>query len=144
MKRCMIGVIVFSVLFLGILTPRSHAFSFSALSGMPFGGFVSYIIPCTCSGAILLVFDRLFIGLPTPIPSGALLYQLGSSRPYANFNAGTPRTWNIGAYRPVPAVQTMCMVGIPPACAPAIAPVAGVGIIQYVGTSRPGLGVFGF
>ena len=102
----------------------------SAATGIGFGGLVTAVIPCTCSGGAIITYAPFFNN--TSIASvGALYFQPPFSIPFMNYLVGVPSTYELGVY--TPGVQAICLVGIPPACAPATVPV--FGLIQYMGTS---------
>ncbi len=100
--------------------------------GLPFGGYVIFSIPCTCSAGLAVFMAPFFpgVGNGVPVPFGALLYQPGISKLFAYYNIGVPTTWHLGNYTPGGA----CLIGVPPACVP----IPVVGIMTQVGTSIPG------
>lgn len=100
-------------------------------TGIPFGGFVQFFIPCTCPPPGLWIFMApLYPNPPFPL-AGALTFNVGISTLFPNFLIGVPTTAHLGDY--VPGVQS-CFIGFPPACVP----LPSFGQIARVGTSGPG------
>lgn len=118
--------------------PSANAFFWLPELSLPFGGLVSYSLPCTCpssTGNLWIYFTPLFLGSNIPA-TGSLVYVPTSSKLYAWYSIGTPTAWHLGSY--TPGVQACYMVAPPPATGCIIFPSAGV--INSVGTSKP----FGF
>lgn len=110
------------------------AFAGSLPGSLPFGGLVSYTIPCTCPssiGSLWIWFTPLFLGSHVPI-TGPLVYVPYVSQLYAWFMIGVPGAWHLGSY--VPGVQACWMLIPPPGVGCFPLPVAGV--ITQVGTSK--------
>ena len=102
---------------------------------LPFGGLVSYTIPCTCPssiGNLWIWFTPLYLGAPVPA-TGSLVYVPYSSRLFAWFNIGIPATWHLGSYHP--GVQACWMIIPPPGVG--CFPLPSAGVITQVGTSKP-------
>jgi len=108
------------------------AFSIGAggyVPGLPFGGFVIFTLPCTCSANLWIWFAPLS---PLPLPkTGALVYQPGYTTLYGNFAIGIPATWHLGSY--VPAAPQVCWQYIGTACV--LMP--NYGLMNKVGTGLP-------
>jgi len=100
----------------------------TAVPGLPFGGFVIFTLPCTCSANLWIWFAPLS---PLPLPkTGPLVYQPGYTTLYGNFAIGVPATWHLGSY--IPGVQT-CWVYVGKACV--VLP--NYGLMNKVGTGLP-------
>ncbi len=107
-----------------LFTPFSaKAFGF----GLPFGGLVTSVIPCTCSGGVWISYTPLFLG--SNIPTVGSLYFSPVSILYAWFQLGVPGTWNLGSFLPGPGA---CLIIVGEACSPLPAE----GTIEYMGTSK--------
>ena len=132
----------FSKIVIAVTGAFAFVFPFSAgaiSTGVNYGGFVSTVIPCTCSGGFVMTFSPFFNNSPVPTV-GSLYFQAGLSIPFAYFAPGVPTTYELGKY--TPGVPDACLIGIPPLCAPITIPV--LGLVQYTGTSKPaGLGFLG-
>ena len=90
-------------------------------AGLPFGGYVTAVFPCTCSANFWL-YLAMFYG-PAPIPSGApLVYQPGFTFLYSYYMIPVIGVWLLGDY---------IYVGI------ACVPLPSAGVINSVGTSMP-------
>ena len=103
---------------------------------LPFGGLVSYSVPCTCPGSIgniWIFLAPLYLGGPVPV-TGSVVYVPYASQLYSWFNIGVPTTWHLGSY--IPGVQACWMVVPPPATG--CFPLLSAGVITQVGTSIPG------
>ncbi len=101
-----------------------------ANTALPFGGLVTFTLPCTCSGALWIWFTPLWLG---NIPgSGPLVYVPYSSLLYQGYMIGVPGAWHLGEY--APGVQA-CFQVTPVGCIPQPA----IGVITQTGTSVPGL-----
>ncbi|MEI6237978.1 MAG: hypothetical protein WCP15_00395 [bacterium] len=98
--------------------------------GLPFGGYVTMIIPCTCSGNMWVFMSPMFISDVSS--AGALVYQPGAAIPYDYFiTPPVPTTWLLGDYIPG-AGQCWMYAGTSCFTLPAI------GMIQSYGSSMPG------
>lgn len=96
----------------------------SAQAQMPFGGFVSWVMPCTCSANFWMMMTPFY----SPVPSaGALVYQPGATIVYANYVIPSPGVWLLGDY--VPGVQA-CYIIIPFGCMV----IPSNGVMRQVGT----------
>lgn len=121
MKQTLIG---------GIIGLTLMIFPFSAYAlptGVPFGGFVTSVVPCTCTVGVAIVYSMFFTGSNIPVPVGAL-YYVPPVPVFAFFQIAVPGTFELGTY--APGVQA-CATGLPPACVPF--PTAGT--LEYTGTS---------
>lgn len=94
---------------------------------LPFGGIVSFTLPCTCSGTLWIWFTPLYLGGPVVL-SGPMIYSPFSTILYANFSIGVPGKWHLGDY--VPAIPA-CFIIAGPTCVPLPA----VGLMSKVGTN---------
>jgi len=101
--------------------------------GLPFGGYVLFSIPCTCSPSFLVFLSPAFIN--SNVPSfGILTWTPGISIPYKyHISPPAPTSWVLGDYAPGP---TACMWVYGPSCAPP--PVPTMGTISTYGISMPG------
>ena len=73
----------------------------------PFGGFVNFSIPCTCTASLLWVWHTpLFLGGPI-VATGPLVYSPFTTIPYPHYLFGIPGTWDLGSY--IPGVQACWM-----------------------------------
>jgi len=62
---------------------------------IPFGGKITSVVPCLCSGGWnIIIYDLVTM---TPI---SLVFQMGFSRLNANYNIFTPGVWLVGTYTP--------------------------------------------
>lgn len=113
--------------------PEIHAGSLP--STLPFGGLVSYTLPCTCpssAGNLWIWFTPLYFGAPAPA-AGPLVYVPGASQLFAWYMIGTPGAWHLGSY--TPGVQACLMIIPPPGTG--CFPWPSLGTITQVGTSKP-------
>lgn len=105
----------------------------ASAQGLPFGGLVSYTVPCTCPssiGNLWIWFTPMWFG---KVPAtGSLVYVPYSSRLYAWYQIGVPGTYHLGSY--VPGVQACWMLVPPPGTG--CVPLASSGVITQVGTSK--------
>lgn len=128
-------LVVVVIVFAGILLPQSVRAD--PIPGtLPFGGLVSYTLPCTCPGSIgnlWIWFVPFFLGSHIPV-TGPLVYAPYVSQLYAWYMIGVPTTWHLGSY--LPGVQACWMLVPPPGTGCIPWPAAGV--ITQVGTSKPG------
>ena len=112
-----------------LLLPISSKAASTPVS-LPFGGFVTVMVPCTCPPFGLWIFySPLFLGSGVPI-AGALYYPPGSLL-YAFFKIGVPTTWALGSFIAGPGA---CSIIVGPSCVPLPA----MGTIEFTGTSIPG------
>lgn len=129
MKKTFIAfIIIFFLVSLLVLPTRSSA----QVPGLPFGGLVSFSLPCTCSGGLWVWFTPLYLGGPAVL-SGPLVYSPFSTMLYAFYMIGVPGTWHLGSY--VPGAQACWIIAPPPAVG--CVPLPSVGVMTKVGTSRP-------
>ena len=101
---------------------------------LPFGGMVSFTIPCTCPGSIgnfWIWFTPLFLGSPAPL-TGSLVYVPYITTLYSWFMIGTPSTWHLGNF--TPGTQACWMLIPPPGTG--CFPLLSAGVITEVGTSK--------
>lgn len=117
-----ISLIFFALVGLSLPISSAHA------QGLPFGGLVSFTLPCTCSGNLAIWFTPLYLGGPVPV-TGFLAYSPFSTIPYSHYKFGVPFTWHLGSY--LPGVQACLMIVPKKGCVPF--PV--FGLINKVGTS---------
>lgn len=113
---------------------ESFAFSFGAgafVPGLPFGGWVTLTLPCTCSANLWIWFSPLSPSPPLP-PTGPLVFQPGYTTLYGDYAIGIPATWETGSYVPI-AGNGACWIDIGPACVP----VPNLGLMNKVGTGLP-------
>lgn len=120
------------LLVLLLLTPYFllPAPALAVVTGIPFGGKINYIIPCTCSGGAAVFYSPLFINSSVPTV-GALYYSSPPSLPtvlFSWYNPITPTVWNLGKFTPN---VLGCFVPAPNGCAPIFT----LGTIIYEGTS---------
>ncbi len=99
--------------------------TFAQVPGSPFGGFVNFSIPCTCSGTLWVYFTPLYLS-NVPI-TGPLVYSPFSTILFAQYAIGVPSTWELGGY--IPGVQACWIV-----CGPACCPLPSLGLMTKVGT----------
>lgn len=97
---------------------------------LPFGGLVSFSIPCTCSAGMRWVWHTpLFLGGPIAI-TGPVVYSPFSTVPYPHYLFGVPSTWDLGSY--IPGVQACWMYAVV-----ACFPLYSIGLMTMTGTSVP-------
>ena len=90
-------------------------------AGLPFGGFVGVVMPCTCTpGSFLLT-----VGPPTP---GQYVYVSGVPQS-ANMQLPRAGVWVLGLFSP----PGVCMIYAGKSCVPLGAPVGT--ILPFAGTS---------
>ena len=95
-----------------------------AATGLPFGGFVTYALPCTCTPAV----TSIFVALPAPTPtSNLVLDYVNGTEAFSWHTLPTPTVATLGIYEP--GVQS-CFIVIPHACIP----------LPAVGTITPMVG----
>jgi hypothetical protein len=100
----------------------------SAAVGLGFGGLVSTITPCACSGGYIVWFTPLYINSPVPVTGGIYYSLLPPTLTFSWYEPGVPATWELGTF--APGVQ-QCLVPVVGGCA--IVP--DLGSMNYVGTS---------
>jgi hypothetical protein len=117
-----------------LLTVVAFPAKSSALSlELPFGGLVTYSVPCTCSpGNLWVWFTPLYLGSGIPV-TGSVTYSPYRTLLYPYFLIGMPGRWHLGAY--TPGVQACWMVAPPPA--PGCVPLPSAGLMTKVGTNKP-------
>jgi len=123
--KSLFSILIALVLFLPISVVRAVP------TGLPFGGLVTSVVPCTCPPfGLWIQYAPFFPGLPgvSKVPIIGALYYPPVAPLFAFFQIGIPGTFNKGIYLPGPG---FCLVGEPPACVPLPA----MGVIEYVGTS---------
>ena len=119
-----------------ILTIPGDLFAFrigagGLVPGLPFGGPVVLILPCTCSASLWIWFAPLSPSPPLP-PTGPLIYQPGYTTLYGNFAIGLMATWHLGSYTPVVG-NGVCWEETAIACVP----IPNLGLMNKVGTGLP-------
>lgn len=121
-KRIVTFIILIAVIVGGLFfnhPPMANA------QALPFGGFVSWVLPCTCSAS----FWMMMVPFYSPVPmAGALVYMPGAAMVYANYVIPSPGVWLLGDY--IPGVQA-CYIIIPYGCMV----IPSMGVIRQVGTS---------
>ena len=85
-----------------------------AAVGLGFGGLVTAVIPCPCSGGFWVWFTPLYINSPVPV-TGAIYFSALHTIPYSWYAFGVPGTWELGTF--VPGVQE-CYIPTPAGCVP--------------------------
>jgi hypothetical protein len=122
-----------SLLFAGILSLSVFFAPLSAkalVTGVPFGGFVTSVIPCTCPPfGLWIQYTPFFFGSSIPA-AGALYFPIGALL-YEYFQIGVPGTWELGSFIPNPGQCLILAPTLPPSCIPLPA----LGTIEYTGTS---------
>ncbi len=119
--------------FVVLTTPRDLS-AYPAPGTLPFGGLVSYTIPCTCPGSIgnlWIWFTPLYNGSFFPI-GGPLVYIPMTTTLYSWYEIGVAGSWHLGSY--MPGVQACWMLMPPPA--PGCFAFPSLGVMTQVGTSR--------
>lgn len=119
-KRIITGLVLVAVFFGSFFfnrPPEAHA-------QMPFGGFVSWVLPCTCSANFWMMMTPFFMPAPS---AGALVYQPGATLVYSKYTIPVPGVWLLGDY--IPGVQA-CWIVIPFGCMV----IPSYGVIRQVGT----------
>lgn len=127
-------IIILLVILFWIIPVNSFAFSLGAggmVPGLPFGGLVSFTVPCICKNANLWIWFTPLAPAPLP-PAGALVYQPGYTTLYGNFAIGIPATWHLGSYTPIVGNGT-CWIETAVACVP----LPNLGLMNKVGTGLP-------
>lgn len=112
-----ISLVIFSPL-------NSSAFVISNPLGSPFGGRITSVVPCTCSGIPPFIPIKITIGPPV---GGSFIYIPFVSKLYSYYNL-LPPSWTLGTS----SGRRECLVGFPPAC---VSVGFGGTIIKIVGTS---------
>lgn len=126
---------LFGLIFLFSSPSNARAFLGLSEPSLPFGGLVSYSLPCTCPssvGNLWISFKPLFLGSNIPV-IGSLVYVPSSSKLYAWYSIGAPSSWHLGSF--TPGVQACFMIAPPPATG--CIPFPSAGVINSVGTSKP-------
>ncbi|MDB5194813.1 MAG: hypothetical protein JWN50_827 [Parcubacteria group bacterium] len=137
MKSYVAAVVVGILLF----SPFTYVKAFDI--GLPFGGYVTFALVCTCPPfGVMITYAPLFLGNALPI-AGPLWFPPGAQL-YAYYQLGVPTTWNLGSFVPGgicnmlnPAAVAATAGADPDPCAPPI-PIPTLGTIEYMGTSMPG------
>ncbi len=111
-----------------LVTIGIPTYTFALNIGAPFGGFVTAVVPCTCSGGLWMQYTPFFFG--TDIPASGALYIPPSAVIYQYFQL-VPGTWELGSYIPSAGA---CFVPAPNPADPCVFLPAG-GIVEYTGTS---------
>lgn len=101
-------------------------------TGVPFGGYVTGYIPCTCSAGAAVLYTPFFTG--SAVPSTGTLWLNPTSLLYSFFVPGLPTSWDLGSYTPG---AGGCWIIAPNPADPCL-PVPTLGSIQYMGTSIVG------
>jgi hypothetical protein len=112
-----------------LLTP---IYAGAVSTGVPFGGYVTSYIPCTCSTGAAVIYGPFFTGAPTPATGS--LWLNPASLLYMFFVPGLPTSWDLGSYTPG---VGGCWIIAPNPTDPCV-PVPTLGSIQYMGTSITG------
>lgn len=79
-----------------------------------FGGYIAFIVPCTCDPVV----DSIFVALPYPNPlvTNLLLNYVDGSEGFLWHNIPEPGIATLGLY--VPGAGEACFIGVEPFCAP--------------------------
>ncbi len=64
-----------------------------AALGAPIAGFVSDILPCSCSGSEILFLSPGYVSL---VPSALAVMYIPGTQAYAWWNMGVPGLWEVG------------------------------------------------
>lgn len=99
-----IKIIIFG--FALLVAPLSSDAQFSK----PFGGFTTFVVPCTCDLTFMVTMVDLSINAPMNY-----IYNPISTQLYAYFLAMMPGVYMVGLANPLP---TQCMVTSPSGCTP--------------------------
>ena len=86
--------VIFAVLLFFFLSHSEKAFAIGVTNA--FGGPITMVYECTCSGGLYVLLYDYTTMLPLP-----LLYIAGTSRLNSNFNIFTPTVQILGSYYPV-------------------------------------------
>jgi|GEM_PF-1914273 peptidoglycan hydrolase-like protein with peptidoglycan-binding domain len=80
----------------------------------PFGGFITFIVPCTCDPVV----DSIFVALayPNPVVTNLLLNYVLGTEGFNWHNIPEPGIATLGLY--VPGAGEACFIGFEPFCAP--------------------------
>ena len=100
-------------------------------SAAGFGGYVTFTIPCTCSGGLMAFFSPLYLSSKVPVFGN--MYISPETRVYRQFLRGVPTTWELGTYTPGGA----CTIVAPNPVDPCV-PIPTLGTIKFMGTSFTG------
>lgn len=100
-------------------------------SATGYGGYVTFTVPCTCSGGLMAFFSPLYLSSKVPI-FGSLYVPL-TSRAYKHFLKAVPTTWEVGNFVP----GGVCLVLAPIPVDPCI-PIPTLGTVRFMGTSFAG------
>ena len=109
MKSKLIIVSIFFITCVGLFLPALSVKAQVPIVERPFGGVVSFSLPCTCSGNLWVWFTPLSLGGPVVV-TGPLVYSPFYTTLYANFRIGVPTTWHLGSY--LPGVQACWMYAV--------------------------------
>jgi hypothetical protein len=85
----------------------------SAAVGVGFGGLVTAVIPCGCSGGLWVWFTPLYTNSPVPV-TGAIYFSALHTIPYSWYEFGVPATWELGTF--IPGVQECFIPAGPLGC----------------------------
>lgn len=131
--RKKIFILLSLIIFFWIIPASSSASGLGAgafVPGLPFGGLVSFTLPCSCSANLWIWFSPLHFPPKTIV--GPLIYQPGYTALYGDFAIGIPGTWHLGSYTPVVG-NGVCWQYVGEACV--VMP--NLGLINKVGTGLP-------
>lgn len=130
-----IRTLLFGILFFIMPLQSLHA----AAVLPPYGGLVTFAIPCTCSFGWLVSYFPLH-PITYPWVTHSLVWQAGVSIPYAYQQfliTPTPTSWQLGTFVP----GGMCWILAPNPVDPCI-PLPADGTIFMAGASFPGFAPF--
>ncbi|MCR4279201.1 MAG: hypothetical protein NUV78_00490 [Candidatus Zambryskibacteria bacterium] len=135
-KRQILLFFPLSILLIGVFfaAPKAQAGIFD-ISTLPFGGLVTYTMPCTCpssAGNLIIWLAPLYFGAPYP-SGGPLVYVPYITQVFPWYQVGVPGTWHLGSY--FPGTSSACMMIAPPPLIGCL-PFPALGVIYQVGTSK--------
>lgn len=98
-------------------------------TGLPFGGYVTVTIPCSCSVGSWVYYTPFWAG--SDVPTAGALYLPPGAPIFQFFVPGLPTSYDLGSYAPG---VSACLILAPDPADPCL-PLPALGTIEYMGTS---------